>query len=118
MVKITDIAKEISKALEDYTDDVKAEMKEAQDDLSKEGVNLLKDSSPKNQGDYASSWTRKKTKEGYTIHNKEHYRLTHLLENGHAKRNGGRVPAQIHIKPVEERLVDEFEKRVERAIKP
>ncbi|MOA51074.1 hypothetical protein D3C78_1741730 [compost metagenome] len=92
-------------------------MQEAQDKLSKEGVNLLKDNSPKDHGDYASSWKRKKTKEGYTIHNEEHYRLTHLLEKGHAKRNGGRVPAQVHIKPVEDQLVEEFEKRVEKAIK-
>ncbi|MNW18141.1 hypothetical protein D3C71_2175820 [compost metagenome] len=51
------------------------------------------------------------------IYNEKHYRLTHLLEKGHVKRGGGRVAARVHIEPVEERIVAEFEKRVERAIK-
>ena len=44
-------------------------------------------------------------------------RLTHLLENGHASPNGGRVPGRAHIKPVEEQLVKEYEEEVLNAIK-
>jgi hypothetical protein len=50
------------------------------------------------------------------VHNKTDYQLTHLLEHGHAKRNGGRVAPKIHIRPNEEKAVKEFEKRIKGAI--
>ncbi|MBJ8133701.1 HK97 gp10 family phage protein, partial [Bacillus cereus group sp. N3] len=37
-------------------------------------------------------------------------------EKGHAKVGGGRVPAQVHIRPVEEYVIDELPKRIERAV--
>ena len=47
---------------------------------------------------------------------KKQYQLTHLLEFGHAKRNGGRVPAEEHIKAVEEKAQKEFEEAIKREI--
>jgi hypothetical protein len=117
-VSANNLANEIIKALTEYTDEVRAEIQQAQDELSDDGVQMLKASSPADTGKYASSWKRKKTKTGYVIYNEKYYRLTHLLENGHAKRGGGRVAARVHIRPVEQRLVEQFERRVEGAIRP
>ena len=42
--------------------------------------------------------------------------LPHLLENGHAKRGGGRVPGKTHIAPVEQELIKQFEEQIEKAV--
>lgn len=61
---------------------------------------------------YNSSWAvkqdTKKNSSTMIIHNKKHYQLTHLLENGHALRNGGRARAFPHIEPVAEEAENEL----------
>ncbi|MFD2442931.1 HK97 gp10 family phage protein [Bacillus sp. CGMCC 1.16607] len=116
-VKIDNLANEITKQLELYTDFVKEEVEKAQDEISNETVKELREKSPERTGDYRKGWRRKKTKNGYVIHNATNYRLTHLLEHGHAKASGGRVPAKVHIRPIEEKKTKDFLDRVERAIK-
>lgn len=111
-----DLTKEIMSALREYTDDVVEKVEKSADEISKKGVKLLKEKSPKKSGEYARGWSRVKTKGGYIIKNKK-YQLTHLLEKGHAKVGGGRVPARVHIAPVEEQLTKEFVEAVEKAVK-
>ncbi|NYV66179.1 HK97 gp10 family phage protein [Bacillus sp. Gen3] len=118
MVKVKDLSKEIARQLSLYTESVKEEVEVIKEDVTKEAVSLLKQKSPKDTGSYAKSWARKKVGKNIVIYNKTpNYRLTHLLENGHVKRGGGRVAARIHIRPVEEKIVDEYVSRVERAIR-
>ena len=72
-------------------------------------------------GKYAGGW---KKQEGQTatrskssvIHNEKHYRLTHLLEFGHAKVNGGRVAAKPHIAAVEQKAIKSFEDEIRKGI--
>ncbi|MCI7304355.1 MAG: HK97 gp10 family phage protein [Clostridiales Family XIII bacterium] len=115
-VRIDQLASEITKCLNQYTDEVTEALEQTKGNLAKEGVKKLKATSPKDKGDYAKSWTRKKTKKGQIIHNKR-YQLTHLLENGHAKRNGGRVAAVVHIAPVEDELAQKAAAEFERILK-
>lgn len=68
--------------------------------------------------EYAKSWTWT-GKEGnnhfsVTIYNKKHYRLTHLLENGHETVNGKTTRAFKHIEPIAEQFVDAYLKEVEK----
>lgn len=51
-----------------------------------------------------------------TVYSKDYYRLTHILEFGHAKRNGGRVPAQSHIASAEEKSVEKLEEEIRKNI--
>ncbi|MBH0174714.1 HK97 gp10 family phage protein [Fictibacillus sp. 23RED33] len=118
MVKIADLEKEIARQIKLYTTSVEEDLVEAKDEVSRDGVSLLKQNSPEDTGDYRKGWTRKKIGQDFVIHNKTDYQLTHLLEYGHVKAGGGRVSPKVHIRPVEERLVDEYVKRVEKAIKP
>ncbi len=45
------------------------------------------------------------------------YRLSHLLENGHALRNGDRVEGTHFIEKASEPILADFEKKVEEAIR-
>ncbi len=42
--------------------------------------------------------------------------LAHLLEFGHAKRGGGRVPGKAHIAPAEEKGIRELEQEIQKAL--
>lgn len=111
-IKADQLAQEIVKILDDYRDTTIDKMKEAVDKAAKQAVNELKTSSPKRTGAYAKNWAAKKDRKGNkwaygkVVYNKKHYRLTHLLEKGHRKVNGGMVAARPHIAKVEEKAIN------------
>lgn len=111
MVKANDFAKAVYAALEEYSEELTESVKDEVRDAAKYAVKELKETSPKDTGEYAKSWKQSKKSASnaslrIVVHNKDHYRLTHLLENGHAKMNGGRVEAKPHIAPVEKKVVE------------
>ncbi len=112
-----DISKEIARALSDYTEDVTEGLQEAKKEVAKDAAKKLKVSSPQLSGDYAKGWRAKKVGSSYVVHNKTDYQLTHLLEYGHAKRSGGRVSGDPHIRPAEQEAINDYVSRVERVIR-
>ena len=114
------LADTIKKELDDLEEDTIDRVKKAVQDAADTAVKDLKATSPKRTGKYAKSWTQRKVKE--TSSEKEivvharRYQLTHLLENGHAKRGGGRVAPRVHIKPVEEKVSEKLENDIKRGI--
>lgn len=116
-ISVNDLSKAIVEELKTYTTEVREGIDDAADDVATMGVKELKQTSPKRYGRYRRSWGKTEQKDGVVVHNKKHYQLTHLLEKGHAKVNGGRVKAIPHIAPVEESMIKEFEKKAEDVIK-
>ena len=112
---------EISQILEAYTKEVSDGIKGIAEAIGEDAVKELKSTSPKRNRRYAGSW-RKRVDKGSNfinikIHNAKYYRLTHLLEYGHATRSGGRTKAQPHIQPIEEKANQRFIKEVEALIR-
>lgn len=117
MTEIQNIAREIENELRRYTNVLEEDVQKAVQESSKELVQDLKIHSPKRTGSYAKGWRiKKKGKMRNIVHNKTDYQLTHLLENSHVKRGGGRTTAYVHIKPAEERAIANFLEKIERAI--
>ena len=122
-ISVDQLAAEIAKGLAEYSQDVVEKVNASSERIGKEAVKQLRQTSPKKTGRYAKSWTMT-TERAYAqphkriVHAKApHYRLTHLLEHGHAKRGGGRVEGRPHIRPAEEEVIREFTREVEEAIK-
>ena len=105
------ISEGIANQLAEFTEEVQEVLEETANQVTKEAVKLLKANSPMKTKKYAKSWRRKKTSNGYIVHNKRYY-LTHLLEHGHAKRGGGRVVGKPHIAHVEQQTINDFEQKV------
>jgi hypothetical protein len=106
-IPIDQLAHEITSAVREYTEDVSKAIEKKVDKVANEVLRETKALAPKRTGEYANTFI--KTKEGgYGEHrriiwNKKHYRRVHLLEFGHAKVNGGRVPAYPHLRPAYEK---------------
>ena len=112
---------DIKEILNDYSDDIQEGITEEAQKIAKEGASRLKNTSPKRTGNYSKGWRVKTTKgKGFVeciIHNSTNYQLTHLLEKPHALRNGGMSTPKVHIAPVEQNCVKEYEKNVEKIIR-
>jgi len=121
MAKATPIAKladEVNKILEDYDGELEKNLDEITQRVAKAGVTTLRKQAKSmfgGSGEYAKGW------KSYTIQNRlgnsvviynEHPGLPHLLEHGHAKRDGGRVEGREHIAPVEDYIIERYEREV------
>lgn len=122
-INIDRLAAEIVEALATYTDEVVEKIDTSSLRIGKEAVKKLKQTSPKESGDYAKSWDMKSFQyygepaKRVLYVKAPHHRLAHLLEHGHAKVNGGRVEGIPHIRQVEQEVIAKFTREVEEAIR-
>lgn len=107
-VNINNFADAIISEMTKYKDLCNEDIKEAVNETTQEIKKELKSASGLTEWtDYNRGWTSKTLVKNSNVtknvvYNKTHYQLTHLLEKGHAKVNGGRTRAFPHIAPAEE----------------
>ena len=85
----------------------------------------LTETAPEDTGEYSAGWRVKEIPSKvlnqpskYVVHNATSYRLTHLLEFGHAKKDGTeRVTAQPHIEPARDAIEKQYLEDIGEAIK-
>ena len=121
-ITIDALADTVKECLSGYADlsaeGMKKTVRKAGNTVKKEiGANA-----PKDTGAYSKSWAVKNTKETanaleVTVYSRNKYQLAHLLEHGHAKRNGGRVVGKSHIAPAEETGIRQLEAEIERSLR-
>ena len=129
-IKPEELSKVVMDYLKDYKEDLDEEVVEVVDEVTRKAKDELKQTSPRGKGSrtnpYYKGWVVKLSKKRTGVYhkviwNRTNYQLTHLLEFGHATRNGGRTRAIPHIRPVEEKynveFVDKLEKRIRRTSK-
>ena len=120
-IPVDKLTEEVMNGLEEYAELTADVLKKEIQEAGKVAKQQISQTAPRKTGRYAKSWAMKKISETsnsleVTVHSRNRYMLTHLLENGHAKRSGGRVAAIPHIAPAEEAAVQSLERNIEREL--
>ena len=115
----------VASVLQEFEESVTESVQRVTNEVAKEGLSKVKAASPVSgkspkSSAYKSGWTKKvvtnRMGASAIIYNGKYPGLVHLLEKGHALRNGGRSTAFPHVAPVEEWMNSELQKRIKEAI--
>ena len=120
-ISVDQLADAINAALQEYATFAAEDMKKCIAEAGKTIRKEIRSHAPRESGQYGKSWRVKKMAEDsqtveYIVYSPKRYFLAHLLEHGHAKRNGGRVSARPHIAPAEEIGEEKLIQDLERAL--
>lgn len=116
-VKLDDLSKAVQEELDNYADEVGEAVDNAVLRVAKRCLATIQQNSPaRSDAIYQKSWkiTKKQARSRLVavIHNRKRWFLVHLLERGHQKSGGGRVPGEPHIAPAVEQAERELEAEI------
>ena len=115
------LQQQMASIINEYGEELRDAVINATNATAKDTVKYLKSVSPKRTGGYAKGWTVTKSVSNWkgveaTVYNKTKPGLTHLLNDGHAKRGGGRTQGDGHADKADEyaqeKLYDEVLKQL------
>lgn len=108
-IRADELDQRIADVLDKYRGLIRDGVEDEMEGAAAIAMRIVRDKSPVRSGKYKKGWKlyREKAKfkgrlQTLTVYNKTHYRLIHLLENGHQKAGGGRVAAIPHVQPAED----------------
>lgn len=121
-IGVEKLADAIIRELKNYNEEVIEQIKISAKKVAEDCTMDIKEKAPKRTGKYRRGWKKKVAYESkddirVVVYNKTAPQLTHLLEFGHAKVNGGRVEGKPHIAPAEQKAAKAMLNKVKVAVK-
>lgn len=122
-IKSDDFSKALNDVLINYSGEINRIVKRNVDKSMSKLVKTSKEKANERTGKFKKHITSKVTNATATGYTKTWYvsggqhRLTHLLEKGHALRNGGRTKGSLFLSRSIEEVIPEFVKNIEKDLK-
>ena len=124
-ISTSEISSTLKKTLTSFNENVQKAVKRQTNKSAKELKELIQSNARKRTQKYSRSWRVKLTENtsfrySKKVYSHKEYPLTHLLENGHALRRGGRaigkVKAYKHIAPSFEKIQKSYVENIQEEI--
>ena len=121
-IRLDELAEVIFRELQNYSQEVTEQIKADVKVVAKECVKQIRMKAPETTGAYKKGWKYKITYESpsdirVVIYNSKKPQLTHLLEYGHSRVNGGRTEGVRHIRPAEQTAQREMVNKAKVAVR-